>query len=144
MRDLFNHVHPVVAIAPGAAITDNTAWSSGWIDRKSAGILAQSLTFLLITGALADADATFAVTLQHADADDQSDSAAVAAADLIGTLALASFKFDDDNETRKIGYGGNRRYVKITVTPSNNTGNAFLAAIALLGHLSRNAPNPPV
>lgn len=144
MRDLFNHIHPVVAIAPAAATTDNTAWASGWIDRKSAGLLASSLTFLLITGALIDADATFAVTMQHADNDDQSDAAAVSAADLIGTLALAGFNFGDDNETRKIGYSGDKRYVKITVTPSNNTGNAFLSVIALLGHLSRTAPNPPV
>ena len=36
-------------------------------------------------------------------------------------------------------------YVRLTVTPANNTGNVFLAAIALLGH-PRNAPtpNPPV
>lgn len=143
MRDLFNQVHPLVAIAPAAATTDNTAWASGWIDRKVAGLLAQSLTFVLIIGALADADATFAVTMQHADADDQSDAAAVAATDLVGTLALAGFTFADDNEARKVGYVGNKRYVKITVTPSNNAGNAFLAATALLGNLSRTPPNPP-
>ena len=57
----------------------------------------------------------------------------------------ARMSFADDNKTRKIGYVGGKRYVRLTVTPANNTGNIFLAAIALLGH-PRNAPtpNPPV
>ncbi len=140
MRDLVNNVHPVVAIAPAAAVADNTAFVSGWIDLK--GYL--SLTFLLIFGGLADADATFTTLVEHSDESDGSGSAAVADAQLIGTEALASATFADDSETRKIGYIGSKRYVRLTVTPAGNSGNAFLAAIALLGH-PKDAPtaNPP-
>ncbi len=69
----------------------------------------------------------------------------VADIDLVGTAALASFNFGDDNETRKLGYTGNLRYTRLTITPAANTGNAFVAAIGLLGHPDLQAtPNPPV
>lgn len=142
MRDLMNDVHAVPGLAPAAAaITDNTAQNTAIIDRQGY----DSLTFLIITGTLADADATFAVTMTHGDAANLSDGTSVTAAgDLIGTLALAGFTFSDDGECRKIGYRGNRRYVRLTITPSNNTGNAPMAVIALLGHPnSAPTPNPP-
>lgn len=141
MRDLMNSIHPVRAISPAAAITDNTAQVSQWIDRRGY----DSVTFVILTGSLADADATFAVTMEDADAVNQSDAAAVASTDVIGTLALAGFTFADDNETRKVGYVGDKRFVRITITPSANSGNAFIAAVAILGHPANAAtPNPPV
>jgi hypothetical protein len=89
--------------------------------------------------------AHFAVTIQEGDQANLSDAATVAAADLNGTPALASFQFDDDNETRKIGYVGNKRYVRLTITPSNNTGNFFASAIAILGGAwQKPTLNPPV
>lgn len=141
MRDLFNHVHPLTAVAPGAAVADDTAFVSGWIDRKNF----ESLTFLLVTGTNADANATHTVLIEDADASDKSDAAAVADANLLGTEALAAYTFADDGETRKIGYVGNKRYARITVTPVGNTGNAYLGVIALLGHPSSGPTiNPPV
>lgn len=141
MRDLFNHVHPVRAISPAAAGTDNTAFVSEVIDRKGY----ESLTFLIATGSLADADATFAVLLEESDAADMSGATAVADGDLLGTEALAGFTFADDNETRKLGYVGNMRYTRLTITPSGNSGNVFIAAIALLGHPHQSpTANPPV
>lgn len=139
-RDLFNAVHPVRAVSPAAATTDNTAWTSQIIDRKGNN----GLLFLIALGALADADATFAVTMTHGDAADLSDGVAVPANQIQGTLALAGFQFDDDNECRKVGYGGSKRYVRLTITPANNTGSAFVSVIALLhgSHLAP-TPNPP-
>jgi len=141
MRDLFNHVHPLRAISPAAATTDNTAWVSEIIDTRGY----DSLTFLIATGSLADADAAFTVLVEHGEQSNLSDAAAVADAALLGTEALAGFTFADDNETRKIGYVGDKRYVRLTITPAGNTGNAFVAAIALLGH-PQAVPtiNPPV
>lgn len=140
MRDLVNNVHPVTAIAPAAAAADNTPFVSGWIDLKGF----QSLTFIILLGALADADATFTTLVEHSDASDGTGAAAVGDAQLIGTEALASANFGDDGETRKIGYAGSKRYVRLTVTPAGNAGNAFVAAVALLGH-PKDAPtaNPP-
>ena len=83
--------------------------------------------------------------MDEGSASDLTGSNAVAAADLVGTYALAGYQFDDDTETRKIGYIGNKRYVRLTVTPSGNgAGNIFLAGIAILGHASRQpTANPP-
>lgn len=136
-RDLMNNIHPVAAIPPAGATTDNTPWVSSVIDTKGY----ESLTFLLITGTQADADATFTALVEHGDQSSLSDAAAVPDSELVGTEALAGFTFADDNKARKIGYAGNKRYVRLKVTPANNSGNAFLAAIALLGH-PRNAPTP--
>lgn len=141
MRDQMNQLHFVRGLSPVAAGTDNTAMVSQIIDRKGY----ESLTFAMLAGANTDADATFAVTMEHGDDSGLSDTAAVAAPDLVGTLALAGFQFDDDNECRKIGYVGAKRYIRLTVTPSGNgAGNIFLAIIAVLGNpFSVPTPNPP-
>ena len=93
-----------------------------------------SLEFAINIGALADADATFTVLVEDGDDSGLSDAAAVADTALLGTEALAGFTFANDNETRRIGYVGNKRYVRLTVTPASNTGNAFVSALALQGH----------
>ena len=142
MRDLHNNIHPLVGIAPAAAATTNAAIVSTIVD--TAGY--NSCEFVIITGTSTDADATFAVTVHDGDVANLSDAAAVPAAQLIGTLAQAGYTFSDDGETRKIGYAGGKRYVRVTVTPSaNDAGNIFLAGVWLLGHPS-DAPtsNPPV
>jgi len=83
--------------------------------------------------------------MEHGDAADLSDTAAVTSDDLVGTLALAAFTYADDNETRKVGYVGAKRYTRITVTPTGNAAAALISAIALLGHpASVPTANPPV
>lgn len=142
MRDLHNNIHPLAGIVPVAARTDDTAIVSTIVDTQGYN----SCEFVIITGTNTDADATFTVLVQDGDASNLSDAAAVSDDELLGTEALASFAFGDDNETRKIGYVGGKRYVRVTVTPSGNgAGNIFLAGIWLLGHPS-DAPtnNPPV
>ncbi len=142
MRDQMNDVHPLAAIPPVAARTDNTAIVSSIIDRLGY----DSLTWLILTGTNTDANATFAVTMDEGDASNLSDAAAVGAADLVGTYALAGYTFADDAETRKIGYVGGKRYVRLTITPTgNDAGNIFVAAIALLGNPAlQPTANPPV
>lgn len=140
MRDQANDLHLVPAMPPKAAVTDNTAFVSAIIDRRDY----DSLTFAIITGTNADADATYTVLVEDGDDAALSDAAAVDDLQLIGTEALAGFTFADDGECRKIGYVGDKRYVRLTVTPANNTGNAFVAAIAILGAPAiRPTANPP-
>ncbi len=138
-KDLHNNLHFVPAIAPVAARTDNTAVVSAIIDTQGY----ESLEFAIITGTNTDVNATFAVTIDEGDASNLSDAAAVSTGPkLLGTLAEAGFTFADDVECRKIGYLGSKRYVRLTVTPSgNDSGNIFLAAIAVLGN-ARNEPTP--
>ncbi len=107
MRDFTNNLHPIRAISP-VSVADNTAEVGQIIDRQGY----DGLTFVIATGSLADVDATFAVLVEEGNDSGLSDAAAVADADLLGTEALAGFQFDDDNETRKIGYLGDKRYVR--------------------------------
>lgn len=139
MRDMLNNIHPVTAIQP-TTVSDNTPWVSAIIDTNGFN----SLTFLLLIGALTDADATFSVLVEDGDEQDLSDAAPVADSELIGTEAKAGFTFADDGKTRKIGYAGFKQYVRLTVTPSGNGADATLGALALLGH-PRTMPtaNPP-
>ena len=138
-RDLMNDIHTVVALAPVVA-SDNTVLTTAAID--TAGF--ESVTFVVLAGTLADADATFAVEVQEGSTSTQSAHTAVADIDLIGTEALAGFTFGDDGETRKIGYKGSAQYVSLEITPSGNSGNAPLAVLAILGHPhTRPTDNPP-
>ena len=63
MRDGLHNDTYRVAIAP-AVVSDNTPQVGFWIDTSGY----QSLTFGIITGTLADADASFAVLMEEADA----------------------------------------------------------------------------
>jgi hypothetical protein len=84
------------------------------------------------------------VLLEEGDVSNLSDAAAVADADLLGTEVLAGFQFDDDNECRKLGYRGSKRYTRLTITPANNASAAVLSAVALLGYPSLGpTANPP-
>ncbi|MBI1243768.1 MAG: hypothetical protein GC202_02090 [Alphaproteobacteria bacterium] len=140
MRDLMNNVHPVRAISP-VSVSDDTALVSQIIDRKGY----ESLTFLIAMGSLADAGATFTALVEHDDDAALGSAAAVPDDMLVGTEVLASFNQGDDNETRKIGYIGDKRYVRLTITPAGNASAAVIAAIALLGHPAATpTPNPPV
>lgn len=138
MRDLHNALSVRRAISP-VSVADNTAQVGQIIDRRGF----DSLEFLIATGSLADADATFVVQVDHGNQSDLSDGAAVLDEMLIGTEAAAGFQFDDDNEVRKIGYRGDKRYVRLTITPANNAGAALIAAVALLGHAAQQPPVQP-
>lgn len=140
MRDLHNNIHVKRAISP-VSVADNTAQVSQIIDRRGF----DSLEFLIITGALADADATFTVLVEDGEQANLSDAAAVPDLQLLGTEALASFKFDDDDKVFKIGYKGERRYARLTITPAANASAGLLAAVAVLGHPALvPTSNPPV
>lgn len=134
MRDGLSGKRIRPLIAPGAAVTDTTAIVSSIIDCLGY----DSVTLAFVTGTNADADATATVLLEEGDASNLSDNAAVADADMVSMTAgtapetAAAFTFADDAETRAIGYIGSKRYIRLTVTPVANTGNQYLAGIAIL------------
>ncbi len=141
MHDLHNYIHPKRGLSPVAAGTDNTALVSEIVDTLGFG----SCEFLILIGANTDADATFAVLFEDGNVANLSDHAAVDDKFLLGTELLAGFQFDDDNEVRKIGYIGPKRYCRVTITPTgNNSGNIFIAGIWVLGHPATiPTANPP-
>lgn len=129
MKDLASNVAVRRAISP-VSISDNTPVVSQII--AMAGF--RSLVFAIALGNLADADATFVVLVEHSDNADLSGGEAVPDEQLIGTELTAGFQYNSDNETRKIGYMGSKAYVRLTITPANNTGASLLSAVAVLGH----------
>lgn len=140
MRDIMNHVDLKVALAPVASAADNTAWVTGILDTRGY----DSVMLAIMPGALPDADATFAVTIAESAASNMAGSNAVAAVDLTGTLALASFIFSDDNKVFKLGYTGTKRYIQATITPALNASASLYAALWILGRASRSpTANPP-
>lgn len=131
MRDQANNltVRPVIAPAANADL-GTTPLVGTVIDR--AGY--ESLTYAIITGTLSDANATYAVLLEESDDSGMSGATAVADADLIGTEAAAGFTYANDGVTRKLGYVGNKRYTRLTITPTGaDSGNSPIAAVAILG-----------
>ena len=136
MESLYQNVQTRRAISPIAAITDNTAMVSQIIDMQGYA----SMMFVMAIGALTDVDATFVVLLEESDDSGLSGANNVADSDMVGSEALATFLFSSDDTTEKLEYIGTKRYVRLTVTPSaNNSGNIFLAAVALMGN-PRHAP----
>lgn len=141
IRDLHNNINVRPALNPVAATTDNTAYTTSILNTLGF----ESVELVISTGSLADADATFAVTISESNDSGMAGSNAVAATDLLGTLALASFTFAADNSCFKIGYVGSKQYVQATITPSANTGNVFLSGVWVLGHPAIvPTANPPV
>lgn len=139
MKDLHNNIDVKRVISP-VSEAGTTALVGQIIDKQGF----KSLEYVISTGSIADADATFTVLLEEGDNAALSDAAAVADADLLGTEALAAFIFSDDNKVFKLGYKGNKRYTRLTITPVNNASAALISAVALRGDPA-NAPtvNPP-
>lgn len=135
MRDFANNIQVKRVLSP-ASVADDTAQVGQIIDRLGY----DSVTYIITTGDIADANATFAMLLEEGDAANMSDHTAVADADMISQTAgtapetAASFQFDDDNEVRKLGYVGNKRYTRLTITPTGNGSAALLSAVAVLAH----------
>lgn len=125
-KDLYNKLKFSRAISP-VNETGTTALVSQIIDMQGY----HSLVFAILTGSLADSNATFTVLLEEGADSGLSDNTAVSDDDMHGTEALASFVFSDDNTVKKIGYKGNKRYVRLTITPAGNSSDAYISAVAV-------------
>jgi hypothetical protein len=124
-RDLHNNILVSRGLSPVAATTDNTAYTSQIIDTANYA----ATEFIWAAGSIADADVTFTLLVEDGDVANLSDAAAVADAYLLGTEASGAPLLGSDNATGKIGYIGPKRYVRVTITPANNTGNIFLSGV---------------
>lgn len=128
MRDLHNNIDVRPAINPYDHATGDAAVSTEVCDLQGY----DSVELLLQFGSIADEDATFAIVFY--DGDTVAPTSAVDDADLLGTEALFAPLYTDDNEVFKIGYTGHHRYVKATITPTNNTGAILMSALWVLGN----------
>lgn len=141
MLDLFNDLDFKPAINASAATSDNTVVNTVSIDMSDI----KAALLVLNLGALADADATFAVTAKESDTNafggEETD---VPAGLMLGTLALAGFTFADDNKLRKLGFlRGGKRYKRVTITPANNASAANMSGTWILDTNQKPSANPP-
>src|SRR5262245_15923858 len=100
LRDFISLMDPTGVVI--STVSDNTPVVGPIAD----ALEADAVTHLIAIGTLADADATFAVTMDEGDAANLSDAAAVPSTSFVGTLALAGFTHAHGGKARKIGYSG--------------------------------------
>lgn len=128
MKDLHNTLKRTNVISP-ISQAGNAAMVGAIIDRQGY----ESLEFTITLGTITTAGTAYTALLEESDAANMAGSNAVADADLIGTEALASFVDSEVNTTKGLGYKGNKRYVRLTVTPAGNTGASTMGAVAIQG-----------
>lgn len=134
MEDMAHNIQVKRVISP-VSVADNTAQVGQIIDHLGY----ESATYCINLGSIADADMTATVLLEESDASDMTGANAVADADMISQTAgiapevAAAFQFDSDNQVRKLGYIGFKRYTRLTITPSANASAALLSALCILG-----------
>src|SRR5438445_5998879 len=95
------------------SVSTNIAIVSQIIDR--AGY--ETLEFLIVSGNIASGTAVFTLTAEHGDSPTLADTVAITDPSptlLLGTLAGASFTFASPSSQFRVGYIGNRRYIRIT------------------------------
>lgn len=133
--DNFNN-HKILEAIAAAAITASENKVGAIIDL--AGF--ESATFIYQIGT-STAGATFTPKLEEGSSSTLSDAAAVADVDFIGTELGATFSngTNDSNMTAKIGYIGDKQFVRLSVQAGSVTGGSQIAGIAVLG-TPRTAP----
>lgn len=138
-RDLLHSVKPTLVAAPERQTNDSTAIVCTEVNMQGF----HSLMYLIAIGTFSDADATVTALLEESDTSGSGYSA-VADANLIGTEAVASPTFSDDDTLFQLGYTGTKQYSRLTLTPSNNdSGSLDYCVIALQGHATGLAQATP-
>lgn len=113
-----------------AAITTNTTTNGVEIDTQGY----DSVTFAMQSATITDG--TYTPLIEETDTAG-SGYTAVADADLTVTEASVAFVATDDNVVKKIGYLGNKRYVRLSYVSTGVTSGGTLGALAILGGASQ-------
>jgi hypothetical protein len=116
--DLHHQIERRVALIIGQITTDTTTLG---IIIDTAGFTA--LEFIILIGFVTDGN--YAVGLQHGDDAGLSDAVAVPSDEILGNADFDEF---DDNKTRRIGYLGKKRYVRLSIV---STGIALFESATL-------------
>ena len=125
MRDMKSKVEAREALASQTINTDTT----------TAGAIIDTLGFGEVLFGLQSATITLGTAtplIEHGDASDLADAAAVADSMLNGTEAGAQLIVTDDNAIKTVGYVGDKRYVRLSVV-STASCNGVFSAFAVLG-----------
>ena len=125
--DQANTLTPSAAVNT-AAISSSTTTAGNIIDTQGYN----ALTFILNVGARTDG--TYTLSIQHGDDSGLSDATTPDASDLVGTTAATAVS--TAQTMKKLGYVGNKRYVKVSVVSTSVTSGATVGVTALLGRPS--------
>ena len=82
-------------------------------------------------------DGAYAVLVEDGNDSGLSDAAAVADAQLLGTESDAGFAASDDDKVSRIGYIGNKRFLRVSLVSTGTTSGGFFAVLAVLSHFRR-------
>lgn len=129
-RDAHNNMEQKVALNL-QNITSDTTTVGNILDLANV----EAIEFLITAGAITDG--AYAILLEDGNDSGLSDAAAVADAQLLGTEALAAFTATDDNKASRIGYLGNKRFVRMSIVSTGITSGGFFAVLAVLAHFRR-------
>lgn len=108
-----------------AAISSDTTTNGEIIDTQDFN----ALTFVMMVGTRTDG--TYTLKVQEGDESDLSDAADADASDLVGTLSDTAVSAS--NGLSKVGYVGNKRYVRASVVSTSVTTGATVGVVAVLG-----------
>ena len=134
-QDLTNEIKSETAIAP-LTVTGNGVTTGLTIDTESFQGFS-SLTFLFTSGVITDG--TLVASVEDSNLANMSDAAVVPAAGLIGTPP--TFLAADDALSKRVGYRGDKRYVRVKLTQTGATTGGIIGCTAVLGHPGA-APTP--
>ena len=123
-NELHNNVSIVRCISPITAGTTGTGRTGVAVDRRGF----QGVEFIASYGAVTATGATFTVIIQESDSATSASFTSVADADLLGTEAAAGVAAaarasgTTMNVTKRVGYKGNKRYVRGKIVPTGTAG----------------------
>ncbi len=129
-RDAHNNMEQKVALDL-QEITSDTTTAGNILDLANV----EAIEFLITAGAITDG--AYAILVEDGNDSGLSDAAAVADAQLLGTELLAAFTATDDDKASRIGYIGNKRFVRISIVSTGTTSGGFFAVLASLSHFRR-------
>lgn len=140
LLDLFDNLDFTNVVPPQTATNSNTAVNSTIVDLMNA----RSVVFDINVGPITNSNATLVPSLTEGNDPALADGATVAAGDMLGTIAGATFggsaQGNTANTGAKVGYIGSKRYVRLTLTPTlNQAGAITFQAAAVKGNLRKSA-----
>lgn len=140
MRSLYNNVAPVVAIAPQTITSSALVSGDIDLDEFNSAMVALHAGNIAEMGDSPEGGAQIAVKIEHAD-DDGTGSAGtysnVTAADVVGPASVSSgvvATLTDDLEINSWGYVGDKRFIRVTLTPTGLSSGGPVSAMVLKGH----------
>lgn len=138
-KDLHDNVRASTALAPQAIASDTTT-EGATVDTQGFG----STELLFQAGTLTDG--AYQAVVMEADAVDEGgamvDPTEVDPDDLFGDAPLLQndgMAIDDSGLTKKVGYNGAKRYVRLDVASTGTDSGGVVGAVAVQG-AARNAP----